>query len=301
MPEVLNILDFDVSEVCKAYALRYVNPSTPDESDDYYDYRFAKKVVFSANVENGEYTVMVIDLNKRLWHINSGCENWTPMMGKDYIYLNLFYDVAIVKGQVHVIDGGGCVWALNSKFGWRRAGGKRTKALKMRLVELCNGELVLVEEMGAADGIWSRRCYASEMVVDVKIHALSEQGNGLVDANAMNGSIIVVGDDCSFSVPTSQELKGARVFYTDRYCFLREHDEIPDYLCYECDCRGSCSCVNGLETIAADELVANDDFKGFYGHNIGVCDFETGGTGTTLMFPEYASIFWPPPAWLSRS
>lgn len=153
---------------------------------------------------------MVIDLNKRLWHINSGCQNWTSIQFVKYC--NLFYDVAIVKGQVHVIDGGGCVWALNSEFEWRRTAGKRTKAVKMRLVELCNGELVLVEEMCAADGIWLPRFYASEMVVDVKIHALSDRGNRWVDANAMNGSIIVVGDDYSFSVPTNQELKGAVFF-----------------------------------------------------------------------------------------
>lgn len=178
----------------------------------------------------------------------------------------------------------------------------------MRLVELCNGELVLVEEMGSkADGLLSHSFHVWETVVNVGIYALSKRGKRWVDAKAMNGCIIVVGDDCSFSVPTSQELKAARVFYTDRYNFLQ--DEIlcnaGEYICYECDCRDSCTCFNGLETIAADDLVANydvrRDFKGFYGHNIGVCDFETGKTGTALMFPEYGSIFWPPPAWLSRS
>ncbi|KAH6762816.1 hypothetical protein C2S52_020249 [Perilla frutescens var. hirtella] len=310
MPKVLNILDSAVSEVCKAYALRYVNTSKPDERDDYYDYRYANKVISSVNVENGEYVVMVIDFASRLWHIRSGRKEWKRIGN----YSKPFYDVTIVKGQFHAIDAAGGVWAFNSKFGWKTAASCTSKnALKRRLVELYNGELVMVEEMGGPGrGPVSRHFQVKEPVVDVGIYALSKQLEKWVDAKAMDGCIIVVGDDCSFSVPTREELKAARVFYMDRYSFVQDsflEDDIlrisDDYTCFECDCRGSCNCFHDLEPIATEYLVASDDvgreFEGFYGHNIGVCDFETGKTGTALMFPEYANIFWPPPAWLSRT
>ncbi|KAH6837361.1 hypothetical protein C2S53_010763 [Perilla frutescens var. hirtella] len=315
MPKALNILDFDVSEVCKAYALRYVNPSKPDESDDYYDYRYAKKVVYSGNVDNGEYVVMAIDLESRLWKIMSGRKKWIMLRlgvcSRFSDFTPPFYDVAIVKGQFHATDVRGAIWALNYKLGWRTAdyNYKRSRALKRRFVDMVdNGEVVLVEEMGnKANGPCARNFRVEEPVVDIRIYGLHKQLKHWVDAEDMNSCIIVVGDDCSFSVPTREELKAARVFYTDRYSFLQ--DEIMhftgDYTCFECDCRDICNCFNDLETIVADDLVASDDvrreFEGFHGHNIGVCDCETGKTGTALMFPEYASIFWPPPAWLSRS
>ncbi|KAH6762817.1 hypothetical protein C2S52_020250 [Perilla frutescens var. hirtella] len=304
--EALNFLDFDVSEVCRAYALRYVNPSI-DESDDYYNYRYATKVVYSGKGENGEYDVMAIDPQTRLWHIKSGDEKWSfaGNMGK---YVAPTYDVAMVKGQFHATDLHGGVHAFDSEFGWQAATCPFTwsLALKSRLVELYNGELALVQEMPGCffnpGGI--NFFNVKEPVIDVRVYALSKQLRKWVDAKQMKACIIVVGDDCSFSVPTTQQLNGPRVFYMDRYQFVSNEilGGTDGYTGFECDCREVCNCYYDIETIGDDDLAASEDvrrsFEGFYGGNIGVFDFETGKTGTALMFPEYASIFWPPPAWL---
>ncbi|XP_057784656.1 F-box protein SKIP23-like [Salvia miltiorrhiza] len=306
MPKVLNTLDFHVSEVCKAYALRYVNPSK--KNDDYYDYRYAKKVVFSANAETGEYVVMIIDLRSRLLRISSDRKKWTLFHGSvgDYNFAAArFYDVANVKGKLCAADASGDIWAFDSKFGWRIGSYDGDPAFKRRLVELCDGELVLVEEMEKVNGPCALIFRVKQPVVDVAMYAQSKLLTNWHDIKANHGCIVVVGDDCSFYIPR-KELKAARVFYTDRYSFLQNEilAATGDYTCFECDCRGDvCTCIDELETVAADDEVANDDvkrmFEGFCGQDIGVYESETGETGTTLMFPEYASIFWPPPAWLT--
>lgn len=312
MPSVLNILDYDVSEVSLGYALRYVNPSRPDESDDYYDYRHAKKVVFAAaGVESGEFLVIAIDLKSRLWGISSGDEKWSSIKIGDGDGADLFYDVAIVKEQLHATDSAGGVWVLDREFGWNARTRKRGYALKRRLVELDNGELVLVEEMGGrAHGPNTLAFEVRESVVNVGVYVQFEWERKWVDARAIKDCIIVVGDDCSYSVRTSQELKAVRVFYTDRYLFIQDwvYEETGYYTFFECDCAGICNCYNDelqIETVVADDLVASDDvrlqFEGFHGYSIGVIDCETGKTGTALMFPEYSNIFWPPPAWLIPS
>ncbi|KAL1544796.1 putative F-box protein [Salvia divinorum] len=307
MPKVLNTLDFHVSEVCKGYALRYVNPS--NQSDDYYDFRYAKKVAFSANAETGEYVVMIIDLRSRLLRITSDRKKWTLFHGSVGSYnfaAAKFYDVATVKGRLCATDASGDIWAFDSKFGWRISSYDGDGAFKRRMVELCDGELALVEEMGKVDGPCDLIFQVKQPFVDVAVYALSKLLKKWIDIKAMHGGIVVVGDDCSFSIPI-KELNAARIFYTDRYSFLQSEilAATGDYTCFECDCReGVCTCILELETVAADDEVANDYvkcvFDGFYGQNIGVYESETGETGTALMFPEYASIFWPPPAWLSH-
>lgn len=307
MPKVLNTLDFQISVVCKAYALRYVNPSY--ESDDYYAYRYAKKVAFYANAETGKYDVMIIDLRSRLLRISSDHKMWTVyhvIVGGYNFGPKIFYDVACCKGGLFAADGSGGIWACRPKSWWRISNYNGDRALKRRLVESCGGVLVLVEEMKNVDGPCALVFRVKQPVVDVAVYALSKVLKKWVDVKATFGCIIVVGDDCSFSIPT-KDPKAARVFYTDRYSFLQSEIDAAagNYTFFECDCRGDvCTCIGELVTVATDDEVADDDVKrayeGFYGHNIGVYDSETGDTGTALMFPEYASIFWPPPAWLSH-
>ncbi|KAG6436611.1 hypothetical protein SASPL_101512 [Salvia splendens] len=307
MPKVLNTLDFDISEVCKGYALRYVNPS--NRSDDYYDFRYAKKVAVSVNAETGEYVVMIIDLRNRLLRITSDRKKWTLFHGSAGSYnfaAAKFYDVAMVKGKLCATDASGDIWAFDSKFGWTIGRYEGDRSLKRRMVELSDGELVLVEEMGKVDGPSDQIFRVKQPFVDVSVYALSKLLKKWTDIKEMHGCIVVVGDDCSFSIPM-KEFNAARVFYTDRYSFLQSEivAAAGDYTCFECDCReGVCNCLHELETAVADDEVANDNvkrvFAGFYGQYIGVYESETGDTGTALMFPEYASIFWPPPAWLSH-
>lgn len=310
MPAVLNTLDFQISEVCKAYALRYVNPSR--KIDSHYEYMYAKKVIFCPNAESGKYVVMIVDYLSRLLSISSNSMRWTlfhESVGNYDFAAARFYDVANLRWQF-AVDGTGDIWAFepSSHFGWRTAVYDGYRSFKRRLVLSCDGELLLVEEMRNVNGPCTHLFRVQQPVVDVSVYAPPEPEvrQQWLDIKAMRGCIIVVGDDCSYYIP-AQELKGARVFYTDRYSFL-EHEILAaagEYTCFECYCKGRvCNCVNGFVTEAVDDEVANDDvrrvYEGVYGHYIGVYDSETGGTGTALTFPQYASIFWPPPAWLRR-
>ncbi|KAG8380833.1 hypothetical protein BUALT_Bualt06G0057500 [Buddleja alternifolia] len=142
VPKVLNTSDFHVSEVCKAYTLRYVNPSKAKQNDDY---KYAKKVVVSADIEKDKYVVMAIDDGNKLWYIRSSEEKWT-MARREYD--NKFLDVVNYKGQFNAIDVWGGTWTFDSSF-------EVTKitfniyhgASKRHLLELYEGELFLIEEV----------------------------------------------------------------------------------------------------------------------------------------------------------
>lgn len=321
IPKVLNTLDFRVSEVCKAYTLQYVNPSEPNQNDEY---RYARKVVLSAGVENDEYVVMAIDNSNKLWYTKSGDEKWTML--RDYNACFSFYDVVNYKGQFHGIDGWGGTWAFDSEFESTKVTyNMYYSAFKRHLVELENGELFLVEEMRDKDNINAGWGFPITTVrkpaVDIMISAIDKKEREWVETKAVNDWIIVVGDDCSFSVSTKEfeGCKGSRVFFADRYIFIRtEEEKMPHdifghdyddncdhgYTYFECNCSDNCDCCEPSDD-DTDNFIASDDvklrFSGFHGHNVGVCDYETGKTGTVLMFPEYADIFWPPPSWFSCS
>ncbi|GFP87806.1 putative F-box protein at5g60060 [Phtheirospermum japonicum] len=333
IPKVLNTLNFRVSEVCRAYTLHYVNPTNPKQNDEY---RYAKKVVVSANSESNDYVVMAIDdkwtIVIDVWYIKSGEDKWT-IVPTSNSWHNTFLDVAYYKGQFYGVDVNGSDWVFDSNL-------DRTKitcylcsdASKRHLVELYDGELYLVEGVTDKD---KRTCKCTDIddgcqcrfpntpvfntVVEIVISRMDRPKYEWVETKTVNDRVIFVGDDCSFALPSKEfkDCNGTRVFYTDAYISFRTEEEKVDYHddygigyegdgdygyddYHECDC---CGCSSDDE-----DVVRHDDFvpragvklkfRGLHGHNVGVCDFESGKIGSLLKFPEFAGVFWPPPRWL---
>ncbi|KAL0303872.1 UNVERIFIED_CONTAM: putative F-box protein [Sesamum radiatum] len=321
LPKLLNTLDFRICEVRKAYTLQYINPAKPKKK---YDYKRVKKVAVSGDVKNNKYVIMAIADFDKLWYIKSGDEKWT--MVRDNCGSNNFLDVVNYKGQFYGIDFRGGTWVFDSMF-------ESTKityniccpASKAHLVDLYEEELFLVEEIRVRkcydiDGCQSRspRTPVATLTMEIRVSKIDKGLREWVEAKTVDNQIIFLGDDCSFSVFAEEfeGYKGTRVFYTDRdICFhteekklhFHDNDDYYDdnwdygYNYIECDCNFSSD--NDAGTI--DNFVPSDEvklkFRGLHGHNTGVCDFASGKSGSLLMYPEYADIFWPPPSWLSRS
>ncbi|PIN12284.1 hypothetical protein CDL12_15105 [Handroanthus impetiginosus] len=296
VPEVLNTLDFRVSEVCKAYTLQYVNPSKHKQNDEY---KYAKKVTVST-VKNDEYVVMAIDYSNKLWYIKSGDKKWT-MVRVEY---NNFLDVVNYKGRFYGIDLWGGTWVFDSMFEATKFPYNAChKASKRHLVESYDRELLLVELVTDKDktvctcydldnGCHCKYQYCrarlkntavqilisrmDELVSQwVEMKTVKDQGDdcSLVEMKTVNDQIIFAGDDCSFSVSAKEfeGCKGTRVFYADRYILFRtEEVKKPHYLdnyyydygynYLELDCGYSSSDDDG-NTQRVDTFVSSDDIN----------------------------------------
>ncbi|KAK4433295.1 hypothetical protein Salat_1091800 [Sesamum alatum] len=110
LPKLLNTLDFPVSEVCKGYALRFVNPAKSKRNDEY-EYDYAKKVIVTGDVKNDEYVIMAIDSSNTLWYIKSGDEKWTMALLNWQIE-----DVVNHNGEIYGIDCSAATWVFDSMF-----------------------------------------------------------------------------------------------------------------------------------------------------------------------------------------
>ncbi|KAL0401192.1 UNVERIFIED_CONTAM: F-box protein SKIP23 [Sesamum latifolium] len=323
LPKLLNTLDFRIYEVRKAYTFRYMNPAKAKKN---YDYKRVKKVAVSGDVKNNKYVIMAIADFDKLWYIKSGDEKWT--MVRDNCGSNKFLDVVNYKGQFYGIDFWGGTWVFDSMF-------ESTKityniccpASKAHLVDLYKGELFLVEEIRVCTGYdiydgcqsTSPRTPVANMTMEIRVSRIDKGLREWVEAKTVDNQIIFVGDDCSFSVSAEEfeGFKGTRIFYTDRFFYfgtegkkLHFHDNDDygyddnwDYGYNYIECDSDFSSDNDAGTV--DNFVPSDEvnlkFRELHGHNTGVCDFASGKSGSLLMYPEYADIFWPPPSWLSRS
>ncbi|KAL8539241.1 hypothetical protein ACS0TY_001026 [Phlomoides rotata] len=307
MPKVLNTLNLRISEVCKAYALKCVNPSEFMENGEY---GLAKKVLFRKGGRNDDdYCVMAIDSDNNSWYINSGEDRWRMVGGGNYV------DILNLKGQFYGVDPWGGIWEFDSMFGRRIfANGVLHNCTERHLAVSDDGNLHLVEKV-----IGEKICTSSgevynritsylvcEAVLGVRIWAFNKRQRAWVwaDPSFLNGRIIFAGEDCSFSLSSTafDGCNGHRVFYTNKWISFQTHEDMQMQLCDHVDSYCCTSCWNVVRV--NQSFVSTDDvkrrFRGLHGHNTGVCDTETLKIGSLLMYHEYADIFWPPPSWLTR-
>ncbi|KAL0299294.1 UNVERIFIED_CONTAM: F-box protein SKIP23 [Sesamum radiatum] len=279
LPKLLNTLDFRISEVCKGYTLRYMNPTGSKENPKYY----FKQVIVSGDANNDEYGIMAIDFHNKLWCIKAGDDTWTLASYKWSNYLN-YLDGVNHKGHIYVVDEFRGTLVFDSMF-------KSTEITRRpvhhhvaqsNLVELYKGELFLVD-------CYTRGVPLGNGCMRIKISRFDKQSEKWVGTKTIDNHIIFLGHDCSFSVPAEEfdGSKGTRVFYESEFVYFLTDD--AGYRKRD---------VEEINFVVSDEVKLK--FKELHGHNTGVCDFATGKTGSLLMHPEYAAIFWPPPSWLTR-
>ncbi|KAL8539239.1 hypothetical protein ACS0TY_001025 [Phlomoides rotata] len=297
MPKVLNTLDYRVSEVCKAYALKCMSG----------DYRLTKKVIYRKGINNDDYCLMAIDSDNNSWYINSGDDKWTMVPSGNYV------DIVNLKGQFYGIDPWGRIWELDSMFkSTIFANSTLNSCRKRHLVESDDGNLHLVEEVTGENICTSKgeqnrltSYLVSIATLGIRIWTLDKKERKWGQADLLNGQIIFAGEDCSFSLSSNEfdSRNDYRVFYTNNcISFQTWEGTKPRWLSdLECDCCSSCQNVVRVykSFVSSGDVLRR--FRGLQGHNTGVSDFQTGKMGSLLMYHEYADIFWPPPSWISRA
>jgi hypothetical protein len=213
-PKTLNLLNFRVVELTKAYTLRFQFPGGPINPFSFVN----KLVVFpnSAWTNADECSILMIFGDGKLGFAKCGDEKLTLVDGSSN-----YDDIIVYKGQFYVVDRLGIVsWVDCSSL-------KLVPFLpplcglgsRKHLVESC-GSLYVVDRY--IDG---ERCFESEIddgytcskVVGFEVYKLDEEWGRWVLVKSLGDQAFVLSSDCSFSVSAREfsGYKGDYIHFTD--------------------------------------------------------------------------------------
>ncbi|KAH0745709.1 hypothetical protein KY285_007366 [Solanum tuberosum] len=242
----LNLLDIRVSQVCKFYHVHCVLNCHP--------------------------------------YAGWGDEKWTTL--KD-LTRSKIVDISVYKGNFYVVDTYGET-IMYDPFSFNETNvSSNVKGLsssifngwgsKKRLVE-SGGELFLVDmfldtdvktEVHGSQPSWN-------CPKEIKVYRLDEEQHEWIAVHTLGDQIFFAGDDCCFSVSSSD--------FGDQ-------------------CRGNCIYYKNGDIIV--DISGNDlseevklRYKGLHDQLTGIMTLQDGKLGSLSSFREYADIFWPTPSWL---
>ena len=222
LPKVINLLDFRVIEVSKAYRFQF--------SSDMHVPGMNKLVLFPNSVWNTsveDTLIFVLFHEGKLGFVKYGDENWTLVDDHNFYY----DDIIVYKGQVYAVDRWGTVpWIDSSmkliQFSPPLCGLGNQK----HLVESC-GEIYVVDRYFDRE---RRRWYLDENInrnnhnlnnyrvhpntVDFKVYKLDQEWGCWVMVKDLGDRVFVLGNDCSFSV-SAREFSGCEgncIYFTDK-------------------------------------------------------------------------------------
>ena len=232
-PKVINLLDFRVVEVSKAYELQY-SSGMPIAGVN-------KLVLFpnSAWTSYVEDTVIFALLNEgKLGYVKHGDEKWTLIDDHNFDY----DDIIVYKGQSYVVDRLGTVsWIDSSMKLIQFSPPLPLCALgnHKHLVESC-GELYVVDRFFDRErrfGHDLRRHIVCPKTVNFEVYKLDQEWGRWVMVKNLGDQVFILGNDCSFSVSATEfsGCKGNCIYFTDEknigafYLGNQKIDKILDY------------------------------------------------------------------------
>ncbi|KAG5575271.1 hypothetical protein H5410_055405 [Solanum commersonii] len=112
--------------------------------------------------------------------------------------------------------------------------------------------------------------------MEIKIYRLDEEQHQWIRVHTLGDRIFFAGDDCCFSVSSSDfgdQCRGNCIYY-------KNGDIIVD--------------ISGNDL--SEEVILR--YKGLHDQHTGIITLQDGKLGSLSSFLEYADIFWPPPSWL---
>uniref|UniRef100_M1A657 F-box family protein n=2 Tax=Solanum tuberosum TaxID=4113 RepID=M1A657_SOLTU len=275
----LNLLDIRVSQVCKFYHVHCVLNCHP-----YAGWGIFKKILPICNDQTTHFSVMAINVLDHLLCFKSGDEKWTTL--KD-LTLSKIVDISVYKGNFYVVDTFGET-IMYDPFSFNETNVSSTVKIlssslfnewgsKKRLVE-SDGKLFLVDMFLDTDVKTELQGSGPSRnnPMEIKIYWLDEEQHEWIAVHTLGDRIFFAGDDCCFSVSSSD--------FGDQ-------------------CRGNCIYYKNGDIIV--DISGNDlseevklRYKGLHDQLTGIITLQDGKLGSLSSFREYADIFWPTPFWL---
>ncbi|XP_030973382.1 putative F-box protein At1g65770 [Quercus lobata] len=230
--KVINLLDFRVVEVAKAYKLQHSSGM---------NIAGVNKVVL---FPNSAWTSCVEDKlifglfhEGKLGYVKYGDKNWTLVDHRNFYY----DDITVYKGQPYVVDRLGTVsWIDSSMKLIRFSPPLPLCALgdHKHLVESC-GELYVVDRFFDRHDL--RRYLVCPKTVHIGVYKLDREWGRWVMVKNLGDQVFILGNDCSFSVSATEfsGCKGNCIYFTDGKnigAFYLENQKIDKILDYEAQC-----------------------------------------------------------------
>lgn len=274
-PKSLNLLNFRVSEIAKAYSLKVESGFSRSQCESV----GVKRVVVSSSPWNGgadgrDYAVMAIFAGY-LAFFKVGDKKWSPIDPDNYHYEDVIYH----KGKFYAVDNKGrCVVIgcdLNSN---EVAFFKGNEWLKLVTLLTSGDDLYLVVEtvkttqVDAIDESTNSSPVDDGLVhytvkVEVMFYKLNEADKAWEEVIDLPDQVFFVGDICSYSVSAQgfPGLIGNCVYFPENMfnIYNEEEKKLGKFWC-----------------------------------DTGLCNLEDGSFGPLASFPSHWPIFWPPPPWL---
>lgn len=274
LPKVLNLLDYRVDEISKAYGLEFVQQGKAPELDfnELKSTTMIRKVVTSSNLENiGDgFAVMALHTGGKLGVWRMGDKKWNNI--NDNRERSHYSDIVYDKGKFYALDFTGLVVSvdpatlklteLSPVRSFRYEYGGQTKYLLKSF-----GDLFRIDQCDLDD--IDLCVYSSDSddsgPVRVIVYKLDEEKRDWVQMEGLDDRVLFAGDDVSFSV-LAKDFEGCK-----RNCVYYRDDTFSE---------------------------ENEDHPGF---DVGIFCLEDGTSGPLSKFPGYSKIFWPPPTWLKSN
>ncbi|KAH0776015.1 hypothetical protein KY290_007426 [Solanum tuberosum] len=213
-----------------------------------------------------------------------GDDDWTTL--KDLTRSKIVY-ISVYKGNFYAVDTFGEA-IMYDPFSFNETNVSSTVKIlssslfnewgsKKRLVE-SGGELFLVDMFLDTDVKTELQGSGPSRnnPMEIKIYRLDEEQHQWIRVHTLGDRIFFAGDDCCFSVSSSD--------FGDQ-------------------CRGNCIYYKNGDIIV--DISGNDlseevklRYKGLHDQHTGIITLQDGKLGSLSSFLEYADIFWPPPSWL---
>lgn len=283
-PKVLNLLDFRVSEISRAYYLEYTDSnSIPDDFAensflsvpkvvDFAENPFLSvpKVVVSSDPDwtSSDLAVLVLKNIGKLVLFKQGDVEWT--ISSDFPS-SCFDDIINYKGNFYATDQAGRLVMLDSSLNEMEIVPPFTSSGNRKHLVKSSGNLLLVDRymenehdlLECNDAFDLVQDSGLNFTYDIEVFKLNEQEHCWVKVKSLCDKVLFVGDQC-FSI-TSRDFYGSNgncIYFRDEYIGATSGD-----------------CVRA---------------KGVYGHNTCVFTIGDGKLGPLDDFPGYADIYWPP-------
>lgn len=190
-------------------------------------------------------------------------------------------DLILYRNDFYAVDGTGRCVVVGENLRVTEIADAVFGGDKKYLVE-SNGELLLVDRylsIGSDDQpFYYHRVQENEVyvpnddtfvidtTVQFKVYKLDWVGKNWVEVKSLGGSMLFLGDNCSFSANACDfdGMRGDCIYFTDRYFRMDQEED-----------------------------------EAFKDHCIGVFNLEDRSIGPLASSPGYSQLFWPPPPWVT--
>ncbi|KAF2312474.1 hypothetical protein GH714_034801 [Hevea brasiliensis] len=212
-PQVLNLLDYRISEIGNAYGLEFLKHGKTSfnrvlTKSDNIKSIFMKKVVVSSSffkIGDDGLAVMALDMDGNVGVWKMGDEKWTNI--NDARERSYYVDIIFYNRKFYALDVSGLTVTVDPRTFRLKKLFMDTRVLDLVLIVLCTW--------------WSRLMICS---------GLNEENHEWVKVDGLEDRVLFLGADSSFSV-LANDFPGCKrncVYFVDG-SFLEDYDEHPPY------------------------------------------------------------------------